>query len=816
MTETTLDYALAYIAKLPGRVLPVIPNGKRPAISDWVNAASRDKTTVQRWFNDATNNIGWTPDPGVFALDVDTKTDDEGRNGFDTLRDLEAKFGALPSTLNATTPTGGRHMLFRCTADAPVKSIVGSKLGYAGVDIRASSGQIVVAPSIREEGQYQWNNWHPLVEAPPPIADAPQWLVNLACGTAERTASVATITRRENRSVGGADGKVRAGARNATLVTEAGALRRRGWGYEAIVESLTALSECQFDPPCDDREIRAVARWVCGFEPDAGADMSNAQGSDDYSAMLAEAEGDAGAVVTLARRIDADERLSRTEAQALLKRAARSAGVSVKVLASDLRAPQAEGDMPVIEVRRGDFAGSVRSAEAMLTCVPGLRVRSGALVEVVRSGRRPSIVSVPPARLAYLLADAARWRYGDDYGTPDPAVLQAVLAGPKTGVPELVGLLHQPMLTPRGEIVSSPGNHEGWEVVFEPDRFPCYEGDGAAALQELRDLLTGFPFAGQADESAALSAILTAACRPLLPTAPAFLVAGHDLGSGKSFLSNLIASFATDELDLKRWPNRTEEQDKVLTSALLSGDAVVAFDNLMVHWSSATLAAILTAPTYSDRLLGGNEVARLSTRSLLLANGNNVRPAADLARRVVTVELDPRVERPWERRFDFDPLEAVRAARGKWVMTALRVLEDFIKSGAEPELSPFGSFGEWSRIVRGTLVFHGLSDPVRTVSRNVEGDDERELYGRLLEAWSNSFGAEPMTLRDALQEVRGAWSGPREALRVAFEDVAMRRGEIDAKALGNWLAARQGRVVHGKRLVNAGRTYKGAAWQVVP
>jgi hypothetical protein len=238
------------------------------------------------------------------------------------------------------------------------------------------------------------------------------------------------------------------------------------------------------------------------------------------------------------------------------------------------------------------------------------------------------------------------------------------------------------------------------------------------------------------------------------------------------------------------------------------------FDNLMTNWSSATLAAILTTPTYSDRLLGGNDVARLSTRCLVIANGNNVRPAADLARRVVTVELDPRVERPWERSFEFDPLAIVQGDRGKWVMTALRVLQDFIKPGRSPELSPFGSFADWSQIVRGALVFHGLPDPVRAVSRNVEDDDERELLGRLLQAWFDAFGAEPVTLRDALQEVRGMAAGPREALRIAFEDVALRRGEIDAQALGNWLGARQGRIVQGKRLVRAGRTYKGVVWQV--
>lgn len=816
MAETTLDYALAYATKLPGRMLPVVPSGKRPAIGDWVNAASRDESVLARWFSETPDNIGWTPDRGVFVLDIDTKSDVEGRNGFDTLRDLESKFGTLLPTLTATTPTGGKHMLFRCDTTAPVKSIVGSKLGYSGIDIRASTGQIVVAPSTREEGAYRWNNWNPLTEDTPPIADAPQWLVDLACGASGRAAGAAAQgTRRQSSPVGGTDGKVRAGARNATLVTEAGALRRRGWGYDAIVESLTALSECQFEPPCDDREIRDVARWAYGFEPDERADMANARGADDYGTLLDAAGGDAGTVLEVARKLAVDPTLSRTETENLLKRAAKSANVAVKVLRADLTRP-ADDNTPVIEVIRGDFARSVNSAMDLLPRVPGLRVRSGALVEVAQQGRGAVIAPVNAARLAYLLSSVARWRYGSELGQPDPAVLQAVMAaGGWPAVSELVGLLGQPTIGLDGKLIGDSGNHGGFEATFQPTTFPPYDGTGAEGLAALRGLLTEFPFAAPVDESAALAAILTAVARPMLPTAPAFLVTAADLGSGKTFLARLIGLFGGDAVEMRRWPSRGDEQDKGLLSVLLEGRPTVIYDNLMQHWSSPTLAAILTAPTYSDRVLGGNTTATVSTRSLFVSTGNNVRPAADLSRRVLTIELDARCERPAEREFKGDPVALVQASRGRWVMTALRVLEDFLHAGAAPALTPLASYAEWTRLVRGALVHYGLPDPVRAIQRNVEGDEDRDLLARVLAAWSEAFGPEPLTLREAVTATWG-WGahGALADLRIAFEEVAGERDQINLRKLGVWFRGCAGRIVYGKRLVSGEKTRAGASWQV--
>jgi len=723
MTElpSVYDAALAYAAKLPARVLPVVAMGKRPAIAAWGNQASCDAETLARWFLDrpGRHNIGLTPDRGVFVLDIDTKPDDEGVTGFDTLARLEAMHGKLPATLTAETPTGGLHLWFRCDPAAPVRSIVGGAVGLPGLDIRAHTGQVVCWPSVRDVGMYWWCDWNPVADPAPAIAEAPAWLVEMAGGGSRGS-------KPSRKVVGGgtaAVGSVARGGRNAALVSEAGALRRRGWGYDAIVEALTALSEMQFDPPCDDKEIRAVARWAMGFEADEAADVAAARGADGWAAEIDEAAGDAGAVLAVARRAVVDPSLSRTEAEALIKRASKAAGVSARVLRGDLHpvgGGDEGGDVRIIEVRRSDFAGSVDSALAVLPHVPGLRQRSGELVEAV-GGR---VSRVDQYRLAYLLSAAARWRNSEGWCAPDSAVLQAVLSAGAwpAGVPELAGIAHQPCLLPDGSL----GTPAGFEACYTAADFPEYAGTPAEALAELRGLLREFPFATARDEAAAVAAILTAAARPMLRTAPAFLVTASEAGTGKGYLCALVSLFATPDVEPMPWPARNEERTKALHAALADGRAVTYFDNLRTgsNWDHETLCSALTDPVLSSRVLGSSNMLRVSTRTLFLANGNNVRATGDLARRVVVCELTANGGTV-QRRFADDPVARVRAARGRWVMISLKALE-----GVRGEVGPFASFSEWSESIRAAVVGAGLPDPVGKVVEAVEaGDDDPDVAG---------------------------------------------------------------------------------------
>lgn len=171
--------ALAY-DQLPGRFHPLREGKKTPILSSWQVAASADTAQVQAWAKHyPRSNLGFVPNPEYFVLDIDCKG---AVNGFDALARLEAATGEpLPETLTATTPSGGRHLFFH-GGGMPFKTCT-SAGGYKGLDIRAgggSAGYVALTPSEIDSGVYSWLNW-PMNGDVPHLAEAPKWLISLAC-----------------------------------------------------------------------------------------------------------------------------------------------------------------------------------------------------------------------------------------------------------------------------------------------------------------------------------------------------------------------------------------------------------------------------------------------------------------------------------------------------------------------------------------------------------------------------------------------------------------------------------------------------------
>lgn len=74
------------------RVLPVA--GKVPLVKEWPDRATTDETTITDWWtqhSEANIGIATGKRSDLFVLDVDP-----GKGGDESLRALEAQFGALP------------------------------------------------------------------------------------------------------------------------------------------------------------------------------------------------------------------------------------------------------------------------------------------------------------------------------------------------------------------------------------------------------------------------------------------------------------------------------------------------------------------------------------------------------------------------------------------------------------------------------------------------------------------------------------------------------------------------------------------------
>jgi hypothetical protein len=339
-------------------------------------------------------------------------------------------------------------------------------------------------------------------------------------------------------------------------------------------------------------------------------------------------------------------------------------------------------------------------------------------------------------------------------------------------------------------------DERAFKVPARPDKAAAER-----ALADLQELLVEFSFTKACDGAAALAAMLTAAIRPALPVAPMFHTKAPQIASGKSYLCSLIAAFGGPAApSAYAFPTTEEECAKLLLSALLEAPPVLIFDNLTSDLTPfKALCSALTEEFITGRVLGVSKTATVPTQVLLMSSGNNVDAVRDMARRTVTIALDPKCETPATRRFSADPLVTVRQRRAHFVSQTLTIVRAYIVAGCPPQdLPALGSYGEWTRLVRAPLKWLGLPDAAEAVFTNMASDPDRETLGRLLSAWRSAFGTSPTTVREAVEKVH-AIGGNKTDLAEVLREIAEDRGEINRKRLGRWVARHQGRVVNDQR-----------------
>ena len=296
-------------------------------------------------------------------------------------------------------------------------------------------------------------------------------------------------------------------------------------------------------------------------------------------------------------------------------------------------------------------------------------------------------------------------------------------------LPVLNGMTRQPYLRPDGSLTMAAGYDAatGMFGVFDAREFAVPERptrvQAEAALAVLTDLLTEFSFAGDTDLAAALVALLTAAVRPSLPHAPMFHARAHMVGSGKSYLCELITAFATPQRGTPTtFPADDEECRKLLLAEFLRAPAVIEFDNLTGDLvAHRALCTALTSEHITGRILGVSKTATVSTRALFLSSGNNVGPVQDMARRCITIHLAPQCEVPAAREFQRPELvREVLRERGRYVSAALTIVRAWIVAG-RPKTS-CKALGRFRGLVRPLSPAIALAGSRRSNRIGVPGD----------------------------------------------------------------------------------------------
>lgn len=386
-------------------------------------------------------------------------------------------------------------------------------------------------------------------------------------------------------------------------------------------------------------------------------------------------------------------------------------------------------------------------------------------------------------------------------------------------LPELHGVCEAAMLDPEGREYSAPGYHPDIKVLMVTGA-PLKAAPGVAGksratsgAKKLRKLLRGFKFKTEADESAALAAIMTALNRKSMPAAPMFQVTAPAAGTGKSKLVDVVSIIALGRAAAVMAMGRDENEfTKRLTGALAQGYPIISFDNIVREYGREDLLLqALTQTRVLLRLLGGSGIMVAPTLTTFFATGNNLRPVSDLKRRSCLIRLDAGVERPEHREFDFDVLAEASGDRNALIRAALDISKAYLEAGAPPvDIKPAGSFEVWDRMVRRPLVWLGLPDPLESAETLRELDPELEAATMMVEAWYRVFQSSAIKAADLIeaskQEVRGAddkWIDRNSDLREALDTIC--QDHVNPRRLGNWLRKNRDFIVGGKRITQAGK-----------
>lgn len=530
----------------------------------------------------------------------------------------------------------------------------------------------------------------------------------------------------------------------------------------------------------------------------------------------------------------------------------RAAGGENGIVAADEAAAALFGRVGAVSIEGdGDLSRVCDEIEDLLVraSVPIFQ-RGGMLVRVVADGSRlagldrdasaPRIVAIDDQALVDIITRYLElWRRNrktqELVRVDCPRLIaQTILSRKEWSFRRLEAVVEHPVMLGDGEVLWESQYHEPTglllQLPFAGFLSPidnALEDDAHSAYEELQSLLEEFPFVDDLDRSVALAFIMTAYVRPILPTCPGFAIDAHAAGSGKSTLVRTQARLATGrEPAMLTYRDDPAELQKLLFAALLEGDQSIAIDNIDIPLQGADLAVILTSSLYRGRVLGQSVNASVPTKAVISFNGNNLQIVGDLTRRVLVCRLDPSCERPAEREFSADPIKAASELRSEFVNAALTIMTWYIGSGQRVSVRPFGSFEEWSRLVREPLVALGLPDPVDSIRVLEAADPERAQLQSMLAAAHAAYGRNEFKAAGLVQASKAKHQGSLDDgtptltadqaanLSEALHAVCERRGELSAIALGRWLLRMRGRIHGGMRFVQGRQTSAGAMWRV--
>ena len=265
--------------------------------------------------------------------------------------------------------------------------------------------------------------------------------------------------------------------------------------------------------------------------------------------------------------------------------------------------------------------------------------------------------------------------------------IEHFLAYRDSKLPRVGAIVTAPLVMTDGTLLAPKGLDRGRKLVFlieprlmelmpQPDH--CTRQDSADALDYLAcewlcDVATNF-----AGKCVLIAMALTILERVLLPERPAFFVTAGKRGGGKTTAIMMIVLAVTGKKPAAAaWSPNEEERRKAILAYLAEGMSAMVWDNIPLGTTIAcpTLEKVLTAESYSDRILGQSVTITVPSFTVMTFTGNNVGPKGDMASRSLIARLEVARPDPENRPFKHvDPVAWTLENRGAIIRALYTIL----------------------------------------------------------------------------------------------------------------------------------------------
>jgi hypothetical protein len=249
---------------------------------------------------------------------------------------------------------------------------------------------------------------------------------------------------------------------------------------------------------------------------------------------------------------------------------------------------------------------------------------------------------------------------------------------------------------------------------------------------------------------------------------------------------------------------------KKITTAVMAGRPEIFLDNTKGNISSASLEALMTSATWSDRILGGNRQVDAQHDLTVILTGNDARVSPDMMRRLFPIELfNPFADSADRKINSWMDGDTIRDKHRVQILSASWALvREWDRNGRPEPKTWHHDFRMWTRTICGIIENAGLDTPCSRALLKRSGDRDGADIRRLIEIMNpeEDYTLEQLTTICESHELF-------ERLRILREEKSL---HAFRSAFGKFLSGYDGRIFPSGVTFTITGTMKHRKYRITP